>query len=39
MKSKESNSSIIMEGTSRYWSPVDGGEGEEFGGNQIDFKG
>ena len=31
-----------MEGTSRYWLPVGGGgvgEGEEFGGNQIVFKG
>ena len=30
-----------MEGTSRYWSPVGGGGGEggEFGGKQIVFKG
>ena len=39
MKSKESNSNINMEGTSRYLLPVGGGEGEEFGGNQIVFKG
>ena len=41
MKSKESNSSIIMEGTSRYWSPVWGGGGErgEIWGQSNCFQG